>query len=271
MPSIYSFLDYREFLKKWIEQRALQTKGLQSKLATAAGVSSTLISRILSGDKHLSSEQALEMGEYMGLNDAEISYLILLVEIGRAGSTKLKSKLTHEAQLVAKKVSIRILNSSQVSEEIKSVFYSSWIYSGIRNWVATPGPHDVNSLSQAMGLPKKVVANAVDFLIKNGLMTKTSKSLQYASSKTHLDADSPYINHHHRNWRHKGIEKMESKNSEHLFFTSPMSLSKKTALEVRQVLTEAIAVIMKKTEPSPSEVTYCLNLDWFDYKSPLDF
>jgi uncharacterized protein (TIGR02147 family) len=265
MLSVYDYLNYRNFLKDWIQAESKKSKGIQTKLAAAAGVSSTLISRILSGSKNLTSEQANEMAEYFGFNDVETRYFILLVEIERAGTVKLKNRLLNEAKSVAKKVSVRIANSSQINEEIKSVFYSSWIYSGIRNLVATPGPHDVNSIANKLGLPKKTVANAVEFLVANNLCSSGKNGIQYASSKTHIDFDSPYINNHHRNWRHKGLHTMENKNSDHLFFSSPMSLSKETAEEIRLLLSRAIEDIMKKTGPSPSEVTYCLNLDWFEY------
>lgn len=265
MPSIYEFLDYRVFLKKWIEFKSQNLKGIQSKLAASAGVSTTLISRILSGEKNLSLEQAMEVAEYVGFNDTETGYFLLLVEIGKAGSEKLRRKLTADAAAIRQQVATRIQNTSQIDEETKSIYYSSWIYTGIRNLAATPGPHDVNSLAKRLELPNKVVANAVKFLVENKLCVQDEKGIQYASSRTHLGADSPYINHHHRNWRQKAVTQMEQRNPAHLFFTSPMSLSEETANELRQLFPKWIEEVMKKIEPSPSEKVYCLNLDWFEF------
>lgn len=265
MKSVYEFRDYRQFLRSWIEDKSKEIRGAQSRLANAAGVSSTLISRILSGEKQLSSEQATEIAEYVGLNDNETRYFILLVEIGRAGSHKLKKILNEEAKSISEKISVRISNSTKVSDEIKAVYYSSWIYAAIRNLLATPGPHDVNSIAERLGLPKKTVANAVEFLLQSNLCSKDSKGLHHLASKTHLDADSPFITNHHRNWRQKAIEKMEERNSSDLFFSSPMSLSKETVSELRKHLPNLISEVMKQVEPSPSEVTYCFNLDFFGY------
>jgi hypothetical protein len=83
--------------------------------------------------------------------------------------------------------------------------------------------------------------------------------------KTHLDAESPFINNHHINRRHKAIQTMEQRKSSNLFFTGPMSLSQDTAQEIRQMLPQLIETVMKKVEPSPSENVYCLNVDWFEY------
>ncbi|MBC7753111.1 MAG: TIGR02147 family protein [Moraxellaceae bacterium] len=265
MKSIYDFQDYRLYLKSWILQRSTETKGLQGKLAHSAGISSTLMSRILSGEKHLSLEQAVEISDYLGLNELESDYFILLVEIGKAGSHKLRTKLLNKAHAVAKKVSVRILNTSGIDENIKSIYYSSWIYAGIRNLVATPGKHDVLSISQRLALPKNIIAQAVDFLLKNGLCVQGAIGISYASLRTHLDSDSVFINNHHGNWRYKALQIMEQKKSSNLFFTSPMSLSHNTATEIRQMLPQLIETVMKKVEPSPSEKVYALNVDWFEY------
>lgn len=264
MISIFDYLNYREFLKDWIKSKSNSTKGLQSKLASSARISSTFMSRILSGDKQLTPEQGLEMALFIGLTDKEIDYLLLLLEIGRAGSEKLKQRLEKKAKLISKKIEVRIENTTQLSEETKSVFYSSWIYSGIRNYVATPGPHDIMSISNALNIPKDVTASAIEFLIENGLCKKEKNSITYAVKKTHLDAESHYVKIHHTNWRHKAIQNMHLKKTNDLFFTSPMSLSEETAEEIRSLIPELIQKVMKKVEPSPSEKVYCLNLDWFE-------
>lgn len=264
MISIFDYLDYRKFLKIWITEQSKSTKGLQSKLANSARISSTFISRILSGDKHLTSEQGLEMAIYMGLNDQEIDYFLLLLEIGKSGSEKLKQRLEKKAKLISKKIDVRIENTTSLNEEVKSVFYSNWIYSGIRNYVATPGPHDVLSIAHALHIPKNITADALQFLIQNGLCKIQKGSITYAIKRTHLDSDSAYVNTHHTNWRNKAIQNMPLKKSNDLFFTSPMSLSEETAQEIRALIPDLIQKIMKKVEPSPSEKVYCLNLDWFE-------
>lgn len=265
MKSIYDFQDYRLYLKSWILDKSAETKGLQGKLALAANISSTLMSRILSGEKHLSLEQAVEIADFLGLNESESEYFIILVEIGKAGSHKLKTKLLNQAQAIAKKVSVRISNTSGIDENIKSIYYSTWIYAGIRNLVATPGKHDVLSISQRLAIPKNIAANALDFLIQNGLCIQGPSGISYASKRTHLDAESVFINNHHGNWRYKSLQMMEQRKPSNLFFTSPMSLSRETAAEIRQMLPQLIETVMKKVEPSPSENVYCLNVDWFEY------
>lgn len=58
---------------------------------------------------------------------------------------------------------------------------------------------------------------------------------------------------------------MESRRSEDLYFTSPMSLSAAARDEIRTLLPTIIQNIMKISGPSTSETAACLNIDWFEF------
>ncbi len=103
MISIYDYSDYRKFLNAWIDRQSKTMKGLKGKLAVTSGVSSTLISLILKGDKHLSLEQASDISDFIGLDEKETEYFFLLVELGKAGSFKLKQKLKKTGRRACKK------------------------------------------------------------------------------------------------------------------------------------------------------------------------
>lgn len=266
MLSLYDFDDYREYMKAWIEQNKRTQKGLQSKLAAAAGISSSLISFILKGDKHLSLEHAAEIADYMGLTENETDYFYLLVECGRAGSTKLRRQLQKRIETQRKQLSKRIPKNTDLSDEVKAIYYSSWTYSGLRNLTATPGPHDVQSLSRRLGLNPMITGGLVDFLLQNGLCRRDEAGgLTYGPQRTHIGADSPFVNKHHQNWRIKGLQTMEQRKDSNLFFTGPMSLSEEAAEEVRRLLPKMIEQVMAITGPSDSEKVCCLNMDWFEY------
>jgi len=56
---------------------------------------------------------------------------------------------------------------------------------------------------------------------------------------------------------------MDSANS--LFYTHPMTVSEKDGKLIREILIKAITAIEPLVEPSPSEKTFCLNIDWFEF------
>jgi len=80
----------------------------------------------------------------------------------------------------------------------------------------------------------------------------------------HLDASSPLIRSHHANWRLHAMDRhpfLDQKDE--LAYSFAVCLSAKDAKAVRASLLEMIADIRKRTDPSPSEELFCLNLDWF--------
>jgi uncharacterized protein (TIGR02147 family) len=265
MISIYDYTDYRDFLNAWIEGQKGKAKGLQGKLAVAAGVSSSLISFILKGEKHLSLEQAAEISEFLGLTEKETEYFYLLVECGRAGSVKLQKQLMKRIEEQRKLLANRIARNTNLSDEVKAIYYSNWAYSGIRNLTATPGAHDVQSIAARLGLAPHVVGTILDFLLQNALCRVVDGNLTYGPQRTHVPADSPFVLKHHQNWRLRGFQAMEERKSSNIFFTSPMSLSVEAAKEIQQYLPKVVEQVMAISGPSDSEVVGCFNLDWFGY------
>lgn len=242
---------------------------MRSDLAQSMGMSPSLLSQILKGDKQLSMEQADEGARRMGLMEAETDFWFLLVEKDRAGTHALRSRLERKIRLAreaARQLSKRSLKDTELSEETKGVFYSNWIYTAVPTFVALPGKHDVSTLARDSGLPLDVVAQVVQFLIENNLLVQKDGRLTYGSAHTYVGQDSPHVIKHHRNWRLKGFSAMEFRRESDLFFTAPFSLSKELVDEIRgQILPDVIQQIYKKVGPSPSEQVACLNIDWFDF------
>lgn len=265
MISIYDFTDYRAYLNAWIESQKSSNKGLQGKLASAAGVSSSLISFILKGEKHLSLEQAAEIAEFVGLTEKEVEYFYLLVEYGRAGSVKLQKQLKRRIEEQSKMLANRVPQNVDLSDEIKAIYYSSWMYSGVRNLTALPGNHDIQSIAKRLALSPITIGAVLDFLLQNGLCKLVDGKLTYGPKRTHVGADSPFVVKHHQNWRLRGLQIMEERKESNMFFTSPMSLSKEAAKEVHHLLPKVVEQVMGIAGPSDSEAVYCFNLDWFEY------
>ena len=267
MNSVYDFADYREFLTVYLQLRAQKERGIQSKFAKACGISTTMASLILKGDKHLNLEQAAEAIEFIGLNDRESEYFFLLVEIGKAGTHKLKQILKmrqKEMQAQAKKLSKRIKVDKELPDEIMAIYYSSWVFTAINNLCAIDGYNDVNSIAKRLSLPSSQVANAVEFLVQNGMCKIVNGRITYGPAHTHVGNDSPFVIKHLQNWRIKALNNIDAKNDKNLFYTSPYSLSAEAVEEIRKLLPNLIQEVLKIVGPSTSEKLYCLNLDWFE-------
>lgn len=266
MISAFDFKDYREFLRAWLEQQP--GRGASSRLAEAMNISPSMMSLVMKGEKNLTSEQATELVEYLALNDLESDYFFVLLELGKSGSHKFTQRLQKKREQLlvqARKISNRVKKDVELNEEQKSIYYSSWLYTGVRNLAACPDYHDVHKIAEYLKVPYETLQPIVNFLVENNLCKLEKGQLTYGPQHTHQGSDSPYVNQQHRNWRLKANEKMEFRTDSDLFYTCPMSLSEEAYDQVRKLLPTFIQQVLKIVGPSPSEKVACFNIDFFKY------
>lgn len=268
MTSVFEYINYREYLIAFIESLGARGYGYKGRIALALGVSSSLISQVLKSEKTLTPDQTSDLCDFLGFNDLESDYMHLLVDFDRAGNHRFREKLRRkitglqkQSQLIGK----RVPRHKELNDEQKAIYYSSWLYTGVRNLTALPEMTDVDRISRRLNLQPVVVNRVIRFLLENGLCREENGHLTYGPASTHVDKDSPFVNKHHQNWRFRAIETMERRSDSDLFFSSPMSISTNAALEIKKQIPEFIQAVMKIAGPSPSEAVACLNIDWFEY------
>lgn len=262
---VFDFESYRAYLQAHLQR---QGRGEQGRLAKAAGISTSLLSLILSEQKNLSLEQATELVDYLNLPELDSDYFLTLVEIDRAGSTKLQNRLRKKLRLLKEqsvKVSRRVKKDTELSEQALSIYYSSWMYTGIRNFASIGEGKTQQEVMSRFGLSPQQVQQVVQFCLDHGLLVQQQNRYSFGAKNTHVGNDSPWVNNHHRNWRNQAIQQMEKRREQDLFYTCPMSLSQEAATEIRALLPEFIQQVLKIVGPSPSEKVMCWNMDWFEY------
>jgi uncharacterized protein (TIGR02147 family) len=268
MVSVYEFDSYRKYLEAWIQSQSSQGYGLKLRIAEALEVSSSLVSQVLSGRKTFTSDQTSHLCDFIGLNETESDFLHLLVESDRAASLRYREKLERKIRAMrakSQKIGSRVPRDRELTDEQKAIYYSSWLYTGIRNLTALPAYSNVNSIAERLAMDPGLVNKTIQFLIENGLCREVDGAITYGPAALHVDKDSPFVGKHHQNWRLQAIQKMERKRDEDLFFTGPMSLSREALKEIRALLPTVIERIMKISGPSESETVACINLDLFEY------
>lgn len=268
MVNIFEFSSYRSYLSAWIEQKGDRAYGLKGKIASALNISSSLLSQILKGEKSLTPDQTSDLADFMLLNEIESDYLHLLVELDRAGNRRYKDKLEKKKQALqekSQKIGTRVPRHKELDDTQKAIYYSSWLYTGLRNLTALNELQDVESLAEYLRCEPKLVSQILRFLIDNGLCKEIDGRVTYGPASLHIDRESPFVNKHHQNWRFQAIQKMENRREEDLFFTSPMSLSVEAAAHVKKAIPHFIQTVMQTTGPSTSETVMCLNIDWFKF------
>jgi uncharacterized protein (TIGR02147 family) len=266
--SIFDYFDYRKFVLAWLSMQPQKGRGFYTKIAEKLSTSNAAITQIFKGQREISQEHALELAEEFNFNDKELTYFLLLTDYSRAGSYKLK-KVIHQqiqkTQTEQKALINKVEKDKTLTEEIKSIYYSSWTYTGLRNLIATGEYSSANSLAERLKTPPQQINKIIDFLVQNQFLTFENNKLKIGPQKTHLENESPFVVKHHHNWRLKSMVEMNNYNDKDLFYTAPMSLSEDLADKVRGQLLEFIKELVKEIGPSESETVRCLNIDWFKY------
>ncbi|NQZ01822.1 MAG: TIGR02147 family protein [Bdellovibrionales bacterium] len=268
MSSVFEYESYIPYLNDWLANLPNSGRGVKGKIAAHLRVSSSLVSFFFKGSKLLTPEQASILSDFIGHTELEADYFYLLVEFERAGNQRLKQnlqRLLQKTKAEALEVKSRVKKDRELNAEEKSVYYSSWIYTGVRNLSAIDSFKDTKTIAEHLTLPFETVNEVLSYLLKIGMVEQDEQGLKAGPTYTHIDQESPHVNKHRQNWRLRGFQKMEQKRPDNLFYSSPMSLSEKDSERVRLMLLDMISKSVEIMRPSESQVGRCLNIDWFEY------
>ncbi len=268
--NIFESKSYKNFVQSWIKSRPKGGRGEYTRMAERLRISSVQISHIFNGDRDLSPEQAVVLAEYLNLGKIERNFFVLLVHHARAGTNLLREFYSEELQKLeknARDLRHRAPNESTMSEKAKSIYYANWQYAAVRLLTSIPGFETPELISQKLQIPPKALRSILDFLLENGLCVLQDGKFQMGTQHLHLPKDSPYIKPRHISWRLKAIEHLDHPSEEDLFFSSPVSLSKRDFAHFQMEITKFIEAWLKSVAASPSEELACLNIDWFSFRS----
>lgn len=261
--SIFGTDDYRTFVRGWVTSRG---RGEFRRIAAALKMHTTLVSQVFSGRKCLTEEQASRLCDHMGLDGLESDYLLKLIQLERAGDESLRIMFRrHLKQLrsQAKEAKSRVPEATELSEQDRAIFYSSWQYSLVRLLTSIDGFQTVQEISSRLSLPRARVSEILGFLVSRGLCVRDLDGRYRRTEKnTHVEASSPMAARHHQNWRTKAVEFLERADGDDLSFTAPVSISKKDVPKVRERLLDTISEIARTVEKSGSEEVLYLGIDW---------
>jgi uncharacterized protein (TIGR02147 family) len=264
--SVFEYKNYKRFIRDWMEQAPQQGRGMRKQLAEALGCQMAFITHVLSGDYHFSAEQAEACGRWMGMDEEESDFFLLMVLYERAGTKGLQNLLRRqisekrEKQAILKK---RVNITETLSLEDQLIYYSSWHYAALHMAILNPGLRTVEALQKHFQLPAVKIMKVLEFLLTKGFVAKEKDRLKVIKPVLHLEHNSPLLTQHHSHWRLKALESIGSKNHENLHYSGVMSLSNEDFEWVREKLSLLLKEVVGRLANSPDEKLACLNFDWF--------
>lgn len=172
MPDIFTYLDYRQFLKDAIEERRkINTNFSLRYISQKAGIKSTgFLSMVIKGKRNISERLVIELAHIFKLNKKERHYFRSLVYFNQASSHSEKNHFYQEI-LSLQKGPVRTVTQNQYE------FYDKWYYAAIRELVAICEITDENCHILAKLLKPSIkpgeVKAALDVLTSLDLIKKT--------------------------------------------------------------------------------------------------
>ncbi|MBI2711604.1 MAG: DUF4423 domain-containing protein [Bdellovibrio sp.] len=226
----------------------------------------SFISQVFSGKSQISLEHAILIADLVQLDEDERRYFMTLVLLAKSGSKHLTDFYHQEALNLKNRAEI-IKHSIKVKEELtledQAIYYSNWWYSAIHILSAFPEINSVSDFEIRLKLPRKVISEALTFLIERNLVTRTENVLGIGKTRIHLGSKSQLISRHHKNWREKSLDIISSKLNENLHYSAILGISKKGAEQLKETILSLIHSSEKIISETPEEVAQVLLIDFF--------
>ena len=136
---IFEYLDYREFLKDYYNQKkeanpAFSLRVFSDKIGFKA---KDFISRVMNGDKNLSSQSIPKVASGLRLGKHETEFFIALVKFNQAETTEERNSAFGEMQAVLKVV--RFAEKQHLLGHAQYMVYSHWRHLTIRSLIGMYG------------------------------------------------------------------------------------------------------------------------------------
>lgn len=263
---IYEYKNYKKFITEWMDQGANKGRGLRKQLAETVGCQTAYITHVLSGDYHFSLEQAEACARFMGLNESDTEFLLLLVMHQRAATKSLEKILAKQISQKREQQAIlknRVKIKEQLSLEDQAIYYSSWQYAAVHMALLNPALQSFDNLQKYFQFSTGALSSILEFLLRRGFIRQEKGLYKVTKPVLHLELDSPLLKQHHTHWRLKAIEALAYKNFENLHYSGVISLSQEDYEWVREKLSHLLKDIVEKINSSPDEKLACLTFDWF--------
>lgn len=136
-PSVFSYLDYRSFLRDWFEARKRSDDGYSyARFAEDGGCSKSTLANVLSGARSPRSGTLDAFARAMSLTPSERNYLGLLVELSEAEGLDRRREVMERILVSERYQQVRLAKGGDESELFRLVEH--WYIPAVRELAALP-------------------------------------------------------------------------------------------------------------------------------------
>ncbi|MCB9072563.1 MAG: TIGR02147 family protein [Bdellovibrionaceae bacterium] len=261
---IFEFNSYIDVVRYQMKENS-SVRGYQSRLAEAAGVHSSFLSRVLTESVHLTPDQAAYLASFWRLTELEADYFLGLVNLARAGSPVLRKAI--ERQIIELKqknedIAGRLKKTKKITNE-GGMYYSSWHYSAIHMLAMIPQFNSIQGIAERLGLTEATVISAFALLEELGLVERHGSSWKVRERDIHLPNHASWAPVYHSLWRQRSAYRALDRRDEDLRFTALHSLSYDDFQRIKEEIRFVIEKIRNIAAPSKEEDVFVLHIDTY--------
>ncbi len=262
--AIFDFTHYKSFLRAQSKLR-----GRKRALAEAMSIQPTYLSHVLHGAAHLSLEQVEALNRFMHHTDDESHYLLLLLQKDRAGTKTLENYFQKQMEeLFLKRLDLtkRLGAQNTLSEEDRSIYYSSWVFAALHMAVTIPHLRTREKIMSYFNISASRFQRAIEFLIRTGIVQEKGREYHPGINQMRIGKDAHQIIKHHTNWRNQAIESFDRETTQDFHYSAVITLSEKDAMKIKDLLLSSLDQNLEIVKNSPEEKVYVYCMDFFDLK-----
>jgi uncharacterized protein (TIGR02147 family) len=184
---IFTYTDYRSFLKDWFEWRKEANHGFSFQaLAEQAGFRNKgFLHNVMSGKKNLSGPSALQLAQALGLRDSGAQYFESLVAFNQASTAQERDVLFQRLQTI--RTTRKGVGAVRETRADQVEYYSVWYHSAVRSLLDM---HDFGedwaALAKAVypRITPRQARESVELLLRLGLITRAASGRFALSAPT---------------------------------------------------------------------------------------
>ncbi|MEO6098346.1 MAG: TIGR02147 family protein [Fibrobacteria bacterium] len=205
MPDLFTYTDYRKFLKDYYEgQKAKDAKFSHRYFTMKVGFSSSgYFSDVLAGKKNLSGAFMLKFAKALKFSKEEEEYFLNLVSFNQGKTLEEKNRY-YEKMMTSGKAKVKV----DVLEPEKYEYFSKWYYSAIRELLHyLPFEGDYKALARTLDPPisAKDARKAIELLDGLGLIKRHQNGL-WRPTNENLTLGGRFDAMHVANFHHNTLE-----------------------------------------------------------------
>ncbi len=274
MESIFTYTDFRDYLRDFYENRKRSVRGFTYRaFAAKAGMGSPAFIRdIMLGKKNPRRESVQKLCHALELTGAQAEYFAALVRFNTAAAPADKERNLAVMRVIADQAKAAVVGADQYD------YYQHWYHSVIRELAAAAaGPVEAETLGSLVSPPigKRAAKKALHLLVEKGFLHQNEKGgydLVEKTVTTGADVHSLAVRNHHRQMAQRALEAIDLFAREERDFSGvTVGVSEESAERIKEELMLCRKRIVDIIEQSSAtERVYRVNLQLFPVSERLN-